>query len=285
MLQPFELVEPDTVAEASAELSRRGDSARVYAGGVELLLLLRQRLAEAECLVNIKRIPGLDTVRWDGQAVRIGATVTHRRLEWDELIQARLPLLAAAERRVGNIRVRTQGTLGGNLCFADPHADPGTALLIHEARVVVGGASGARELPLEDFLLGTYTVALEPDEVLTEVIVPPLPPGWRTAYLRLEQFYRPTLNVAAAAVTAGGRVQDVKLAVGCIGPKPVRLRELEALLRGAPVAGARGIIDGAREYLTELLEPVEDLLGSVEYKLHVARVYLRRALEQAAADG
>ncbi|HLY64059.1 MAG TPA: FAD binding domain-containing protein, partial [Chloroflexota bacterium] len=185
MLRPFELVEPTTLEEASAELRRLGDAAKVYAGGVELLLLLRHQLVDADYLVNIKRIPNLNAIRWDGQAVRIGATVTHRRMEWDELLRERLPLLADAEKHVGNVRVRTQGTLGGNLCFADPHADPGTALLVHEARVVIARGASTRELPLEDFLVGSYTVALEPDELLTEVIAPPLSSQWATSYLRV----------------------------------------------------------------------------------------------------
>jgi carbon-monoxide dehydrogenase medium subunit len=282
MLKPFQLIEPSSLAEASAELGRLGEAAKVYAGGVELLLLLRQQLAEADYLVNVKRIPGLDGITWDGQAVRIGATVTHRRLERDALIREHLPLLAEAERHIGNIRIRTQGTLGGNLCFADPHADPGTALLVHDASVAVSGSGGRRQLPLEEFLTGMYTVALEPDELLADVIVPPLGAGWRTAYLRLEQYYRPTLNVAAAVLAEDGRLREVRLAAGCVGPKPIRLRELEARLTGAPVVEARALIDDAAASLEEALEPVGDLLGSAEYKMHVARAYLRRALEQAA---
>ena len=284
MLKPFELIEPASLAEASSELRRLGDEAKVYAGGVELLLLLRQQLADADYLVNIKRIPGLDAVSWDGQAVHIGAIVTHREIEAEGLIRQRLPLLAEAERHVGNIRVRAQGTIGGNLCFADPHADPGTALLVHEAQVVVFGKDGSRQLALEDFLVGMYTVALEPDEILAEVVVPPLGSGWRTAYLRLEQFYRPTLNVAAAVSAGDGRLQAARLVVGCIGPKAIRLRALEGQLEGVPLAEAAGVVEGSSDYLAEALEPVSDLLGSIDYKLHMAKVYLTRALDQATGN-
>jgi len=281
VLKPFRVLEPTTVAEAAAELGRLGERARVYAGGAELVLLLRQGLLDADYLVNVKRIPGLDAIAWEDGAVRIGATVVHRRLETDPLVRERLPLFAYAEAQVGNVRVRNQGTVGGNLCFADPHADVATALLVYDATVRLGGAA-LRDLPLAEFLVGTYETALAPDELLTEIRVPPLPPGWGHAYLRVEQYYRPTLNVAAALAREDGRLGAARLAVGCVGPKAVRLGELEDRLRGLPLADAQRVVAEARPYLAEVLEPVDDLLGSAEYKVYLAGVLLGRALAQAA---
>ena len=281
MLRPFRVLDPTTTAEAASELGRLGEQARVYAGGAELLLLMRQGLLEADYLVNVKRIPKLDEVSWDGQRVRMGATTLHRRLETDPLVRERLPLFAYAESHVGNIRVRNQGTLGGNLCFADPHADPATALLVHEATVTVAGASGERQMSLDEFLVGTYQVALEPDEILTEVQATPLPAGWGHAYQRIEQYYRPTLNVAAAVRPEDGRIGEARLAVGCVGPKSVRLSELEEQVRGLTVDEAKRLAAESAAYLTEQLEPVGDLLGSAEYKIHLTGVLLGRALGQA----
>jgi carbon-monoxide dehydrogenase medium subunit len=282
MLKPLRVLDPTTVAEAASELGRLGESARVYAGGAELVLLLRQGLLDADYLVNVKRIPGLDALAWEDGAVRIGATVVHRRLETDPLVHERLPLFAYAESHVGNVRVRNQGTVGGNLCFADPHADVATALLVHDATVRLGGAA-TRELPLPEFLVGTYETALAPDELLTEVRVPPLPAGWSHAYLRVEQFYRPTLNVAVALGRDDGRLGEARLAVGCVGPKAVRLTDLEARVHGLTIAEAQRVVAEARPYLAEQLEPVDDLLGSADYKLHLVGVLLGRALAQAAA--
>jgi carbon-monoxide dehydrogenase medium subunit len=276
------VLDPTTVAEAAAELGRLGERARVYAGGAELLLLLRQGLLEADYLLNVKRIPGLDAVAWEDGVARIGATVVHRRLETDPLVRERLPLFAYAESQVGNVRVRNQGTVGGNLCFADPHADVATALLVHDATVRLGGAA-TRELPLAQFLVGTYETALAPDELLTEIRVPPLPPDWGHAYLRVEQFYRPTLNVAVALARDDGRLGAVRLAVGCVGPKAVRLEALESQVQGLPLAEAQRVVAEARPYLAEQLEPVDDLLGSADYKLYLVGVLLGRALAQAAA--
>jgi carbon-monoxide dehydrogenase medium subunit len=179
--------------------------------------------------------------------------------------------------------VRTQGTLGGNLCFADPHADPGTALLVYEAGVTVAGQNGERQMPLDEFLVGTYETALEPDEVLAAVDVPALPADWRAAFLRIEQFYRPTLNVAAAVRAAEGRLAEVRLAAGCVGPRPLRLRELEARVQGLSVDEAERVAREAKPYLAEQLEPVDDLLGSADYKIYLTSVLLGRALRQAGA--
>ncbi|MGH7773939.1 MAG: FAD binding domain-containing protein [Candidatus Binatia bacterium] len=284
MLLPFKVLNPTTVAEASSELGRLGERAEIYAGGAELILLLRHRLVEADTLVNIKPIAPLNEISWNGGSVDIGATVTHYRLERDPQVRERLPMFAYAESQIGNIRVRSQGTLGGNLCFADPYADPGTALLVHETTVSVSGKSGQRKLPLEDFVKGAYETALEPDELLTSVQVPPLAPGWGHAYLRIERYHRPTLNVAAAVKWQDEQVDQARLAVGCVGPKAIRLRELESRVQGLTLKDVEHVVAEAKPYLGEALRPVDDLLGSADYKIHITSVLLGRALKQSAQN-
>jgi carbon-monoxide dehydrogenase medium subunit len=282
VLQPFRVLTPDNIEQASAELVRLGDRAAIYAGGAELILLLRYGMIHAEYLINIKCINGLSEISWDGQTFQIGATVTHGRLETDPLIRERLPLLAHAESQIANIRVRNQGTLGGNLCFSDPHSDPGTALLVHEAEVMLASKDGLRQIPLSDFLSGMYSTALEPGELLQKIFVAPLPAGWGAAYLRVHRYQRPTLNVAVAAKFQNGAVEDARLAIGCVGPKPQRLSELEAKIRGEKLDGAKQIFADSKPYLKDKLEPVDDLLGSAEYKIYMAAVLLSRALSQAS---
>jgi carbon-monoxide dehydrogenase medium subunit len=283
MLKPFRLLEPNTVAEAAAELV--GEETKIYAGGAELLLLLRHGLLDAATLVNIKRIASLNEVSWDGSNLSIGATVTHHRLETHPLVREHLPMLAQAESHIGNIRVRSQGTLGGNLCFADPHADPATALLVHEATVTVAGKETNRQLGMKEFLVGMYETALQPDELLTQVQVPPLPAGWGHAYLRIERFYRPTVNVAAAVRLSDGKLDGVRLAVGCVGPKAQRLHELEAKISGLPLEEAERVATESKPYITNELHPVDDLLGSADYKIHVTSVLLKKALGQSLRNG
>ena len=283
MLNPFRVISPTTVPEAAAELDRLGDAALIYAGGAELLLLMRHGLLEPDYLVNIKQVPSLHGIHWDGRVLRIGAAVTHRELERAPLVREHAPTLGEAEGHVGNIRVRNQGTLGGNLCFADPHADPGTALLVHDATVSVEGAQGPRQLPLDDFFVSTYETALDPSELLTEVQVPQLPAGWGWSFERIERFYRPTVNAAAAVAASDGHIAEARLAVGCVGPRALRLRELEDRIKGLRLADAQREVADAGAYLVERLEPVSDLLGAADYKIHVTSVLLARAVEHALA--
>ncbi len=134
MLQPFRLEEPTSVDEASALLARYGDSARLYAGGTELLLVMKEGLLQYERLINIKGIPELTQMSLQDGALHIGAATTHRTLERSPIVQDHFSTLADVEASVANVRVREVGTLGGNLCFAEPHADPGTLLQVYDAR-------------------------------------------------------------------------------------------------------------------------------------------------------
>jgi carbon-monoxide dehydrogenase medium subunit len=282
MLPPIEILNTTTVAEATGELARLGDRARVYGGGTELLVLLRHGLVRPDYLLNIKTIAGLEEIHRRGDVLSIGATVTHRRLETEPSVREFLPMLSSAESQVANVRVRNQGTLGGNLSFNDPHSDPATVLLVHEASARIAGARGERLVPLDQFLIGMYATALEPDELLLGVEVPRLPAGFAGEYLRIHRLQRPTLGVAVAAKMRNGNIEEARLAVGCVGPKAQRLRELESKLRGAGLQDASRIVKAAKPYLRELLDPSDDLLGSAEYKVYLSAVLLDRGLIRAA---
>jgi len=281
MLPPFKILNPNSVSDAVGELARLGDQAKLYGGGTELLILLRHNLLQADYLLNIKPIAELSEIHCNDNSVRIGASVTHRRLETDPIIRDRLPMLADAESQVANIRVRGQGTIGGNLCFNDPHSDPATALLIYNASVTIQGPNGARQMPLQQFLRGMYATALEPDELLVAIDVPCLPAEFGSSYLRIHRLQRPTLTVAVAAARRNGAIEDVRLAVGCVGSTALRLSELEAKIRSGEPNDSRKIIREAKDYLKKTLQPIDDLLGSAEYKLYIAGVLLERALTQA----
>ena len=278
MLKPFRVLQPASVGEASRELNRYGDAAKVYAGGSELLILLRQGLIECDYLVNIKGILGLGGLDWDGKRLHVGANVTHRQLERSPIVRGAMPVLCETESLVANVRVRNVGTLGGNLCFSDPHSDPGTLLLVYDAEVLLSDGQTSRRMPLQEFFVDSYETALEPAELLTGVDMPALPDGVRAGYQRIERYERPSLGVAAAAALRDGRLADVRLAVGCIGPKPVRLRDLEAKLEGLSPAEAQSVIQGEQPALRDVLEPVDDIHGSADYKIHVASVLLARTL-------
>src|SRR5215467_9803716 len=232
MLNKLKLVQPTTLHEASKALAEFGENAKIYAGGAELLLLMRHGLMQTEVLIDVKKIERLKGVTQNGNGLRAGACITHRELATHPAIREQAPALAFAESQVANVRVRNQGTLGGNLCFNDPHSDPGTVLLIHDSTVTLGSQRGERQLSLKDFFLDVYETALEPDEVMLDVQIPALPNGMLSAYLRLHRFQRPTLGVAAAVRMNRGSIAESRLAVGCIGPKCQRLAELETKIIG-----------------------------------------------------
>lgn len=284
MLMPFELCEPVSVAEASELLARHGEAARLYAGGTELLLVMKEGLAHYDYLVNVKTIPGLAGVRLgsDG-ALRIGAATPHRALERDPGVRERFPALARMEGDVANVRVREVGTLGGNLCFAEPHSDPGTLLQVYDATVRLERAGGARTIPLETLFVGPFETCLEADELLTEVVVPPLPARSAAAYLKFGFLERPSVGVAVAVSLDDGHVAGARIAVGCVGPTPRRMRDAEAVIMGQAVAGSAAALAEAGRTAGRAADAVTDLHGSAEYKAHLVGVLIRRAYQEALA--
>ena len=284
MLQSLQLVQPPTVEETSGALTDFGERAKIYAGGAELLLLFRNGLLDAEILVDVKRIERLHRITSGDGMLRIGACVTHHALEKSDLVRAHAPALAYAESQVANVRVRNQGTLGGNLAFNDPHSDPGTVLLVHDAAVTIGNKNGERRMALKDFFVDMYATALEPGDVLMEIDVPQLPAGMKSVYQRLHRYQRPTLGVAAGVCKRDGVIADLRLAVGCVGPKAERLTELETKMKGIALADAGKIVAQEKNYLRDRLRPVDDLLGSADYKLYMAGVMLAAAIEEAGRE-
>jgi aerobic carbon-monoxide dehydrogenase medium subunit len=282
MLGSLQLLQPTTVAEASGALRDFAERGKIYAGGAELLLLMRHGLLQSEILVDVKKIERLHGIAWSDGVLSVGACVTHHTLETHPLVREHAPSFAYAESQVANVRVRNQGTLGGNLCFNDPHSDPGTVLLVHNAAVTLRSQRRERQIPLHDFLLDVYETALEPDELMLDVRIPPLPSGMISAYLRLHRFQRPTLGVAAAVKMNDGTIAESRLAVGCVGPKAQRLVDLETKIPGSSINDAKRIFAEQKNYLRDLLRPVDDLLGSADYKLYMTGVLLGDALEQAA---
>src|SRR5262249_11022961 len=157
---------PSSVESACSLLTEYGDDARILAGGSELLLLMKMGLSRPAHVVDIKRIPGLGTLSFDDRTrtLRVGALVRHRALESSPAVHSHFPLLVEMERHLANVRIRNVGTLAGNLCFAEPHADPGTLLLAYGANLKLHSRAGERTLPVSRFFLDYYTTAMEPGE-------------------------------------------------------------------------------------------------------------------------
>jgi aerobic carbon-monoxide dehydrogenase medium subunit len=279
-LPPFDLHRVNSTDEARELLVRYDGDAAVICGGTELLLLLKLGFASYGHLVDVRGIDTLRGVTADNGTLVIGAAATHREIERSPLVRERLPALAAMERQVANIRVRNVGTLGGNLCFSDPHSDPATFLLALDAEAVWG----SRRAPLAEFLVGPYQTALTSGELLNAIRVPLPPEGMRVVHRKLAFHERPAVTVTCAVQAADGVVAEARIAVGSVGPRAVRARDAELRLAGRSVADAQSVADAAA-LVAEASGAVDDANGDADYKLELVRVLVGRCFREVTADG
>jgi carbon-monoxide dehydrogenase medium subunit len=270
-LPDFALERPETLAEALQLLDQHGDQAALYMGGTELLLAMKYGLVDVSVLVDGKRVDELAEIETGDGWIRVGAGMTHLQVESEPAVRDFLPELCRLARTVANLRVRATGTLGGNLCFAEPHSDPATLLIALGAEVELASVSGVRRLPLEEFVLGPLQTALGQGEIMTTIHIPLPPPDARIAFERIRLKERPVANVAVAMAGSGARV-----VVGAVGGGPTRLTDAEDLLLADPEA-----IEDICSAVYAGVHPYDDQEGSIEYKRHLASVLTRRALLRA----
>jgi len=281
-LRRFQMHQPKNVAEAAEMLAHYGEKGRLYAGGTELLLAMKHDLLRYEHLVDLKTVPGLDKIEAKNSSLHIGGTVTHRVIENSPLVRERLPVMAEMARQIANVRVRATGTLGGNICFAEPHSDPATLLLALGAKARVQGKTGERTLAMNEILVGAYETALAADEILTAIEIPLLAKTQRAAYLKFQVHERPTLSLALVldVDASGNAITKARAVVGSVSLTPCRSDKADALLVGPRDKVEKQLADAA-QVLAEAADPGDDLEGSAEYKRHLTGVFLRRAFAQA----
>ncbi len=285
VLPAFDRHRPTSLAEATELVETYGEDAAVYVGGTELFLLFKLGFAEYPHLIDLKGIADLFGIeRRDGE-LRIGAAETHRSIERDPLVREQWRSLAEMERGVGNLRVRTMGSIGGNLCFGDPHSDPATYLLAAGARLEARkGAAERREIPLESFTTGPYENALTDGELLAGVLVPAPAPGAAIVHRKFVLTERPAITVAAHLRRDGSRLADVRLAVGSAGNRPSRVESAEGRLNGLAVDDLESALGEVADLAADAADPVEDANGSIEYKRHLIGVIAGRTLREALAE-
>lgn len=284
MIPAFELHRPTNVAEV-IELRREfGTDAALLCGGTELLLIMKLGLGDYAHLIDIKRVPELRGIRSDEHGLHIGAAETHRSIERSPVVHAKWPQLAAMERHVANIRVRNAGTLGGNLCFADPHSDPATFLTASEAKVTCEGPQGRRTLPITDFTLGMYETALGDDELLISVTVPHLPDGTGVAHRKMSLTERPAVTASAWVRSENGAINDARVVVGSVtGSNPeIHVEAAHQLHGGNPADLEPTRISAAGQAAAAACDPADDGVVSVEYKRQMVRVMTERVVQDAA---
>ena len=274
--------QPKTVAEASQMLAEFGEKGRLYAGGTELLLAMKHDLLRYEHLIDVKTIPGLNNIELKNGAVSIGGTATHRAIEHSSVVKQNLPVLAEMERNVANVRVRASGTLGGNLCFAEPHSDPATLLLALGAKAHLQAQSAKRTVTIDQLITGSYETSLAADELLEAVEIPVPSKSQRVAYLKYQLKERPTLGLALVLDLNGDNIKGGKAVVGSVSAVPTESQETNRLLTGTKAQVERQLAEAA-EALAQAADPVDDLEGGADYKRHLVGVFLKRAFIKALA--
>ena len=281
-MREFDFLEPRTVREASRMLADLGDECRVMAGGTALLLAMRQRMVAPSHVVSALRIEGLREISFDPrQGLRIGALVKHAELARSEVVRRHYPTLAAMAAQVANPQVRNQGTLGGNLCYADPATDPPGCLMAHGAQVVLGSARGERILSIEEFLVDYYVTALEPDELVQEIRVPMPQPdacGHYMRFLRTAAEHRPLASVSLVARRDGALCREARLVIGASVPIPGRLGRAEEFLRGRHIDLL--VAAEAADIVAADIEPISDSRGCAEFRRDMVRVACRRTIAE-----
>jgi carbon-monoxide dehydrogenase medium subunit len=280
---PFAYVRAESLDQVFDLLDEHGDDARILAGGQSLMATLNMRLSAPEVLIDINRIDGLSDITRDGDTLRVGALARHSQVLASEDVTAMAPLVAQAMPHVAHQAIRNRGTFGGSIAFADPAAELPAVSRAIGARMILQSRSGTRTVDANDFYLGLFETALEPGELLVAVEIPKIADDGRTAFMELA---RRSGDYAIVGIGVQGRIDggnfaDMRLVFLGAGDRPILASAASDALNGNPhndntVAAAQSALDAD-------LDPMADLNGPPEMKMHLARVLTKRALNAFAA--
>jgi len=279
----FRLERPASIDEATAAFAAAHGDAAYFAGGTELLQVMKLGFAQYGTLIDLKRVPELGgIVTGPDGTLRIGATTTHRAIEHSSDVVRAFPALASLARRIANVRVRSTGTIGGNLAFAEPHSDPSTLLMASGATLDLVGAGGPRAVEMAAFTLGPFVTDRADDEVIAAVRIPPRRPREGRGHGRIAYFERPTVSVAVRLEVGDDAVTSCDVAVGSVTEAPTIVAEAGRSLEGAPLQGA-GLADAIKAAggTFEALDIAPGPEGSPAYRRHLAVVAMARAIHEA----
>ena len=279
----YDYHEPRSMSGALDLLARYGEDAHLLAGGTATVILMRQGLLRPAHVIALRRISELGGVsRAPDGGLRIGAMATHRVVERSPEARAYSHALTAAFASVATVRIRNQATVGGNLAHADPAQDPPPMLAAFGATVTVVSPRGTRSVPALDLAVDHFTTSLAHDEIISEVLLPPLAPGTRATYLKFlpktADDYATVSVAATMRLSPDGTIAETRIVLGAVGPKPMRLRRTEDAIRGRPPSD----LGAALAFVPDEVDPTDDARGSAAYKRAMAKVWTARALTQLA---
>ena len=285
----MEYFEPKSIDEALSLLIKHGAEAKVIAGGTDVMVDIKYK-EEPGCLVNIKKIPGLDRIQENGGSLRVGPLVTIRDIETNSLVRGRLPVFWEACHQFASLQIRNTATVGGNICRASPSGETLAPLLVLEAKAKLAFADGERTEAFNSFFQGPGKTTLGSKGLLTEIEVPYPAPGSRSVYLK--HAVRGAMDIAMVGVAvlitpdgAKNNLQDVRIGLGAVAPTPIRATRTEAMLRGKALTKA--LIKEAAATAASESSPISDQRSSAEYRRWIVEALTRNGLEQSwkAATG
>jgi carbon-monoxide dehydrogenase medium subunit len=280
----FDYMRPTSLAEATRLLASHADDAKILAGGHSLVPMMKLRLAAPKILIDIGRLSELSGIREENGTIVIGACTTHYALETSALLRQRCPLLAETAAAIGDVQVRNRGTIGGSIAHADPAADWPAAVLALDAEMTLVHRAGTRTVKAADFFVDLLTTAMASNEILTEIRVPANASRTGSAYLKvLQPASGFALTGVAAQVTLGANnvLQRVAVSITGVSNTPFRASATESALQGQ-TATPEALTQAAARAV-EGIDALGDIHASAEYRLHLARVYTKRALQTAIA--
>jgi len=292
MIKDFVYLRPGSIKETLSLLSQYKDACKMVCGGQSMLILMRQGLVAPEVLIDIKHLQELDFIRFDPKGgLRIGATTTHRAIEKSPIIKENYPVLVDMETHLATIQTRNWGTIGGNLCHADPAGDPAPVFIALNTTVKMADAAGERGMPVEDFSVDFFETALGEGGLLLEIQVPVPPPRTATAYEKftvIESDHGIASVAASVTLDKNGKLcKEARVVLGAAAPTPKRARKAEELLAGAALGD--DLLEQVGQAASEEAEPISDIHASEEYRREIVKVLtkrmVKRAWEQAKRPG
>jgi carbon-monoxide dehydrogenase medium subunit len=281
-MKPFEYFEPRTVGEATQILSNYGEKAQILSGGVDLIPRMQKGDIQAEYVVNIQKISGLEYIEPDEkEGITFGAMSRLRSIEVSKTIQNKYPILYEAIHQITSVQAKYMGTAVGNLCVATPASDVATSLFALGAQLKITGLKGERIEPIEKFYVDYRLTSLKRGEMVTGVVLPDPLPGTGTAFFNLVRTHADIAKISAAAaiLVQNGICREVRIAIGAAAPTVFRAVKAETLFTGQKITPE--VTNEAAETAAGETKPITDLRSTATYRMEMARILVRRALEKA----
>lgn len=288
VLPQFDYLVAESLEDASKKAAKHGAVARIMAGGTDLIIPMKDHAVkpEPEYLIDIKKVEGLDYLEYDEEeGLKVGALTTLRTLEFSPMVKEKYPAVAYAAKSIASTQIRTKGTMVGNICNASPSCDSGPIVVATDAKILVEGVNGKKEIPGTEFFKGVKKTALEPGDIVTGIVFPPLAENQKAVYIKhavRKAMDLAIVGVAVVLTVEDGICKDARIALGAVATTPIRAPKAEAVLMGKELT--EDVIEEAAQAAMNSCSPISDIRASKEYRSAMVKVFTKRAIKQALAE-